>query len=157
MDKLICYFFIIQSEVFSQQIWWVNVTINAEYSRVKKDVLRFDIGCLVRVWSTVKYVRYWLSYENLRFRAYISCLQQQISKIKLPFAGQYILMLFRTMWTRDCDVVLVGRTIDLGKPQGAGKLEWGGNGEAMGREGPVHEQPGTRVDGIAPHKRRDSK
>jgi hypothetical protein len=33
------------------------------------------------------------------------------------------------MRSRDCDVVLAGRTIDLGKPQGVGKLEWGGNGE----------------------------
>jgi hypothetical protein len=54
-------------------------------------------------------------------------------------------------------VVLVGRTIDLGKPRGVGKLEWGRNGEEMGREKSVYEQPGTRVDGIAPHKRRDSK
>jgi hypothetical protein len=36
-------------------------------------------------------------------------------------------------------------------------LEWGGKGEGIGRERSVHEQPGTRVDGIAPHKRRDSK
>jgi hypothetical protein len=35
--------------------------------------------------------------------------------------------------------------------------EWGGNGEGMGRKKSVYEQPGTRVDGIAPHKRRDSK
>jgi hypothetical protein len=33
------------------------------------------------------------------------------------------------MRSPDPDVVLVGRTIDLGKPQGVGKLEWGGNGE----------------------------
>jgi hypothetical protein len=30
-------------------------------------------------------------------------------------------------------------------------------GEGMGRERSVYEQPGTRVDGITPHKRRDSK
>ncbi len=65
--------------------------------------------------------------------------------------------LFRTMWSRDRDVVLVGCAVDLGKPGGAGKLEWGGNGERMGRGRSVYEQPGTRVDGIAPHKRRDSK
>jgi hypothetical protein len=33
------------------------------------------------------------------------------------------------MQRRDRDVVLVGRTIDLGKPWGVRKLEWGGNGE----------------------------
>ncbi len=33
------------------------------------------------------------------------------------------------MWSRDRDVVLVGRTIDLGKPRGVGKLKWEGNGE----------------------------
>jgi hypothetical protein len=32
-------------------------------------------------------------------------------------------------------------------------LVWGG----LGREKSVYKQPGTRVDGIAPHKRRDSK
>ncbi len=31
--------------------------------------------------------------------------------------------------SRDCDVVLVRRTISLGKPWGVGNLEWGGNGE----------------------------
>jgi hypothetical protein len=36
-------------------------------------------------------------------------------------------------------------------------MEWGGNGEGMGRERSVHEQPVDKVDGIAPHKRRDSK
>jgi hypothetical protein len=35
---------------------------------------------------------------------------------------------------RDRDVVLVRRTIHLGKPRGVEKLEWGGNGEGMGRE-----------------------
>ncbi len=57
------------------------------------------------------------------------------------------------MLSRDRDVVLIGRTIDLGKPWGDGNLEWGG----MGRGRSVHEQPGTDVDRIAPHKRRDSK
>jgi hypothetical protein len=33
------------------------------------------------------------------------------------------------MWSRDRDVVLVGRTIKLGKPWGDENLEWGGNGE----------------------------
>jgi hypothetical protein len=35
--------------------------------------------------------------------------------------------------------------------------EWGEDGEGTGRGRSVYEQPGTRVDGIAPHKRRDSK
>ncbi len=33
------------------------------------------------------------------------------------------------MQSRDRDVVLVRHTINLGKPRGVGKLEWGGNGE----------------------------
>ncbi len=45
----------------------------------------------------------------------------------------------------------------MGKPRRVGKLEWGGNGEGMGWGRSVYEQPGTRVDRIAPHKRRDSK
>jgi hypothetical protein len=45
----------------------------------------------------------------------------------------------------------------LGKPRRVEKLEWGGNGEGMGRGRSVYEQPEARVDGIAPHMRRDSK
>ncbi len=41
----------------------------------------------------------------------------------------------------------------MGKPGGLGN--W--NGEGMGRGRSVYEQPGTRVAGIALHKRRDSK
>ncbi len=59
--------------------------------------------------------------------------------------------------SRDRDVVLVRRTIHLGKPRGVGKLEWGGNGEGTGRGRSVYEQPGAKVDRIAPCKRRDSK
>jgi hypothetical protein len=59
--------------------------------------------------------------------------------------------------SRDCDVVLVRRTISLGKPRGVGKLERGKNGEGMGRERSVYEQPGAKVDRIAPRQRRDSK
>ncbi len=39
-------------------------------------------------------------------------------------------------------------TIDLGKPWGVWNLRWGG----MGRGSSVYEQPGTKVDRIAPHK-----
>ncbi len=39
-------------------------------------------------------------------------------------------LLFRTMQRRDRDVVLVGRTVDLGKPGGLGNWD----GEGMGRE-----------------------
>ncbi len=58
----------------------------------------------------------------------------------------YSQWVFQTMWSPCRDIVLVGRTIDLGKPQGVGKLEWGRNGEGMGRRRSVYEQPGTRVD-----------
>ncbi len=40
---------------------------------------------------------------------------------------------------------------------GVGNLEWGGNGEGMGRGRSVYEQPGAKVDGIASCQRRDSK
>ncbi len=36
-------------------------------------------------------------------------------------------------------------------------MEWGGKEEGMKRGRSIYEQTGTRVDGIAPHKRRDSK
>ncbi len=45
----------------------------------------------------------------------------------------------------------------MGKPRGVGKLEWGVNGEGVGRVRSAYEQPETRVDGIAPHKRCRSK
>jgi hypothetical protein len=47
-----------------------------------------------------------------------------------------------------CDVVLVRHTFSLGKPQGVGILEWGGNGEGMEMGRSVYEQPGTKVDRI---------
>ncbi len=50
--------------------------------------------------------------------------------------------LFRTKRSRCRDVVLEGRTIELGEPLGAGK----GNGEEMGKGRSVYKQPGTRVD-----------
>jgi hypothetical protein len=50
--------------------------------------------------------------------------------------------LFRTIWSRCRDVVLEGRTIDLGKPWGSGN--WNGEGIWRGRS--VYKQPGTRVD-----------
>ncbi len=57
--------------------------------------------------------------------------------------------------SQDRDVVLVRRTISLGKPRGVGNLEWGEDGEGMGRS--VYEQPGARVDRIASRQRRVSK
>ncbi len=47
----------------------------------------------------------------------------------LLFPSLSIYYPFRTMWSQDCDVVLVGCTIDLGKPRGVGKSEWGEKGE----------------------------
>jgi hypothetical protein len=52
----------------------------------------------------------------------------------------------------DRDVVLVGRTIKLDVLRG---WEFGIGREWEGRS--VYKQPGAKVDGIAPHKRRDSK
>ncbi len=59
--------------------------------------------------------------------------------------------------SQDRDVVLV-RRITVGEALGWGRnLEWGGTREGLGTGRPVHEQPGAKVDGIAPHKERDSK
>ncbi len=66
-------------------------------------------------------------------------------------------MRLSTLCGLHCDTDQVGRTVDLGKPWGVGKLEWGGNGEGMRKGRSVYEQPGTRVGVIAPRKRRDSK
>jgi hypothetical protein len=41
--------------------------------------------------------------------------------------------------SRDRDVVLVRRIFSSGKPRGVGNLEWGGNGEGIGRERSVYE------------------
>jgi hypothetical protein len=41
--------------------------------------------------------------------------------------------------SRDRDVVLVRCIFSSGKPQGVGNLEWGGNGEGMGRGRSVDE------------------
>jgi hypothetical protein len=59
--------------------------------------------------------------------------------------------------SRDRDVVLVRRTISLGKPRGVGNLEWGEDGEGMGRGRSIYKQPGSKVDGIASRQRRVSK
>jgi hypothetical protein len=50
--------------------------------------------------------------------------------------------------SRICDVVLVRRIFNSGKPQGVGILEWGGKGEGMEMGRSVYEQPETKVDGI---------
>ncbi len=50
------------------------------------------------------------------------------------------------------DVVLVRHIFSLGKPQGVGILEWGGDGEGMEMGRSVYEQPGTKVDWILSHQ-----
>jgi hypothetical protein len=55
--------------------------------------------------------------------------------------------------SRDRDVVLVRRTISLGKPRGSGI--W--NEAGIGRGRSVYKQPGAKVDGIASRQRRASK
>jgi hypothetical protein len=45
------------------------------------------------------------------------------------------LLLFRTMRSRDHDVVIVRRTINLG----TGNLEWGGTGEGLRKGRSVYE------------------
>ncbi len=61
---------------------------------------------------------------------YLSCLHTVHLWISsMSIFDNYHVYMFPTMWSRDRDVVLVGRTIKLGKPWGDGNLEWGGNGE----------------------------
>jgi hypothetical protein len=45
----------------------------------------------------------------------------------------------------------------LGKPKGGWEFGMGRDWGGLRRGRSVHEQPGAKVDGIAPHKRRDSK
>jgi hypothetical protein len=59
--------------------------------------------------------------------------------------------------SRDRDVVLVKRGACWGNPRGVGKLSWGGTGEDLGRGRSVYGQPGTKVDRVASHQKRDSK
>jgi hypothetical protein len=49
--------------------------------------------------------------------------------------------------SRDHDVVLVRRIISSGKPQGVGNLEWGGDGERMGRGDQFESNLGPRWTG----------
>jgi hypothetical protein len=59
--------------------------------------------------------------------------------------------------SQDRDVVLVRRVASWGKPKGGSGI-WNGEGLGRVRKGKsVHEQPGAKVDGIAPHKERDSR
>jgi hypothetical protein len=46
-----------------------------------------------------------------------------------------VFLLLRTMRSRDHEVVVVRRTINLG----TGNLEWGGNGEGLRKGRSVHE------------------
>ncbi len=73
-----------------------------------------------------------------------------ISNIRLSLISE----LFQTMGSQGRDVVLVGRTIDLGKPRGVGKLEWGRNGEGEVNLPATWDQGGR---GSHHAKRRDSK
>jgi hypothetical protein len=52
------------------------------------------------------------------------------------------------MRSRDHDVVVVRRTINLG----TGNLEWGGNGEGLRKGRSVYKPPETKVDGILSHQ-----
>ncbi len=49
-------------------------------------------------------------------------------------------------------MLLVGET-----QGGVRNLEWGRTGEGLRKGRSVYEQPGAKVDRIAPHKERDSK
>ncbi len=63
----------------------------------------------------------------------LSCQLSAEEKRYMCFAWS---LLFRTMWSRDRDVVLGGRTIKLGMPWGDGNLEWGGGGQFTSNLGP---------------------
>jgi hypothetical protein len=47
--------------------------------------------------------------------------------------GLYLIVTVPDLVSQIRDVALVGRTFSSGNPQGVGILEWGGNGEGMGR------------------------
>ncbi len=59
--------------------------------------------------------------------------------------------------SRDHDVVLVRRTTYFGETPGGREFGMGRDWGGLRKGRSVHAQPGAKVDGIAPHKRRDSK
>jgi hypothetical protein len=65
-------------------------------------------------------------------------------------------LLFRTIWSRCRDVVLEGRTIDLGKPWGGGKVEWGGGGQFTSNLGPGWTRTAPRKEEGFQVSRRES-
>ncbi len=79
----------------------------------------------------------------------------ECTKTKPKWPLNHIIVPYHGSWDRD--VVLVRRTISLGKPWGVGTLDWGGNVEGTVRGRSVYEQPGAKVDGIASRQRRVSK
>ncbi len=58
------------------------------------------------------------------------------------------MVMFRTMRSRDRNVVLVKRTIDLR----CWEFGVGGDGEGIRKGRSVYEQPGTKVDRVASHQ-----
>ncbi len=55
-------------------------------------------------------------------------------------------------WKPDSRCRLSKVYVWLGKPQGVGILEWGGDEEGMEMGRSVYEQPGTKADGILSHR-----
>jgi hypothetical protein len=57
----------------------------------------------------------------------------------------------------DRDVILVRRSTYFGETPGGWEFGIGRDLGGLRKGRSVHEQPGAKVDGIEPHKRRDSK
>ncbi len=63
-----------------------------------------------------------------------------------------IKVLYRTMWSRYCNVVVGEYVFEMGNCWGKGKREWGAEG---GGEGQYTANQGTEWTGVAPRQRRD--
>ncbi len=59
--------------------------------------------------------------------------------------------------SRDRDIVLVRRVACWRNPKGGREFGMGRNWGELRKGRSVYEQPGAKVDGIAPHKERGSK
>ncbi len=71
--------------------------------------------------------------------------QHFFSYIGDPFSSKLVLVSFCSELS-EVGVVLEGRTIELGKPLGGGKREWGGGGQFTSNLGPGWMR-------IAPHRK----
>jgi hypothetical protein len=93
-----------------------------------------------------------LSYSRLRFEAVSFNSPLHYIAEKFNSSLNYAAVSVPDPGSRIRDVVLVRCIFGLGKPQGVGILEWGGDEEGMKMGRSVYEQPGTKVDRILSHR-----